>query len=179
MINYDNQEETNTRIVVLGIFFGFMLMMLIEQTMSYFGAGHSHQHNSNDDNHESKHSHGKQIISSSFSLAAIVGLGVHSFVDGVMIGGAFSASSAVGTRVGIAIVLHKFPDGFMLSSILQSMKLPFAQNRKGSYFYDNIGVFILIAICFMTPIGAILSFTLLEGLYFFFLLKTYLKIPNL
>ena len=131
--------------------------------MSYFGAGHSHQHGPNEDSHEAKHSHGKQIISSSFSTAAIIGLGVHSFVDGVMIGGAFSASTSVGSRVGIAIVLHKFPDGFMLSSIIQTMKLPFAQQRKGSYFYDNIGVFILIGICFMTPIGAILSFTILEG----------------
>jgi hypothetical protein len=39
-----------------------------------------------------------------------------------MISGAFSASSEVGMRVGIAIVLHKFPDGFVLSSLLQTGK---------------------------------------------------------
>uniref|UniRef100_A0A7S4HI00 Uncharacterized protein n=1 Tax=Vannella robusta TaxID=1487602 RepID=A0A7S4HI00_9EUKA len=164
-------EETSVKLATMGIFFGFILMMIVEQTMSYFGAGHSHQQsgeanpNHSHDKDDTKHSHGSnQILSSSFSLAALAGLGVHSFVDGVMIGGAFSASASVGARVGIAIVLHKFPDGFMLSSIIQTMKMPTAPARRGKYFFENLGFFILAGICLMTPIGAILSFTVLEGM---------------
>jgi len=159
--HHHNPEETSVKLATLGIFFGFILMMIVEQTMSYYGAGHSH---ASDDSGKHGHSHGKQILSSAFSLAALIGLAVHSFVDGVMIGGAFSASANVGARVGIAIVLHKFPDGFMLSSILQIMKTPTVSGKKGTYFFEHMGIPILLGICLMTPIGAFLSFTILEGL---------------
>ena len=141
-------------------------MMIVEQTMSHFGDAHSHSHGSNDNHDLSGHSHDAPkagILSSSFSIAALVGLAVHSFVDGVMIGGAFIASSSVGARVGIAIVLHKFPDGFMLSSILQTMAKPNASQRRSKYFFQQREFFWLIGIVAMTPLGALTSFNLLEG----------------
>lgn len=49
-----------------------------------------------------------------------VGLAFHSLVDGIIIAGAFTASPETGSRVAIAILLHKFPDGFVMSSIVAS-----------------------------------------------------------
>lgn len=157
-------------------------MMIIEQLMDHFGAGHSHQNTeeSNHSKHSHSHSHGNnnnnnQILSSSFSLAALVGLGVHAFVDGVMIGGAFIASDSVGARVGIAIVLHKFPDGFVLSSILQTMSIPTPPNRQGRFFFEHIGFFVLSGICLMTPIGALLSYVALDGtIFIYFIVNSFI-----
>ena len=50
-----------------------------------------------------------------------------------MISGAFSASSSIGGKVGIAIVLHKFPDGFVLSSLL-NQNPKFKHQRKHRLF---------------------------------------------
>jgi len=47
-----------------------------------------------------------------------VGLALHSLFDGLVITGAFEASNEIGARVAIALILHKFPDGFVLSSLL-------------------------------------------------------------
>lgn len=41
-------------------------------------------------------------------------------MDGIIIAGAFTASPETGSRVAIAILLHKFPDGFVMSSIVAS-----------------------------------------------------------
>merc|ERR1712137_666079 len=167
-------EETYVRMSTIGMCLGFLLMMVVEQVMSHFGAGHSHSHGGDD---HSGHKHGEKnsndsdsILSSSFSFAAIVGLGVHSFVDGVMIGGAFSASTEVGGRVGLAIVLRKFPDGFVISSILQGIKGTFnnapeaRRNTIIGFIYRYMSFFILCAVCFMTPVGAASSYALLEGM---------------
>ena len=149
--------------------------MAIEQIMSHFGAGHSHSHGAEGatagDTHTRSHANEGQdgILSSSFSLAALVGLGVHSFVDGVMIGGAFSASMDVGGRVGLAIVLHKLPDGFVLASILQGIGNSFAnspsarRNTLLGFMYRYMSFFLILGVCLMTPVGALASYTLLEG----------------
>merc|ERR1712137_361611 len=169
-----NPEESYVRMATIGMCLGFLLMMVVEQVMSHFGAGHSHSHgeeNAPSLRHGEKNAaDSDSILSSSFSFAAIVGLGVHSFVDGVMIGGAFTASPDVGGRVGLAIVLHKFPDGFVISSILQGIKSTFAsapearRNTLLGFVYRYMSFFILFGVCFMTPVGAATSYALLEGM---------------
>jgi zinc transporter ZupT len=54
------------------------------------------------------------------TLQRFVGLAFHSLVDGIIIAGAFTASPETGSRVALAILLHKFPDGFVMSSIVAS-----------------------------------------------------------
>ena len=45
------------------------------------------------------------------SVSALVGLLLHTFVDGVAIASGFHVSAALGTLVFVAIVLHKLPEG--------------------------------------------------------------------
>jgi len=68
------------------------------------------------------HSHSIKAaaVSEAFSLIAFVGLGVHSLVDGLLIAAGMEASAQIGTRVALAIILHKFPDGFVMSSVIAS-----------------------------------------------------------
>ena len=51
------------------------------------------------------------------SISALVGLLLHTFVDGVAIASAFHVSAALGSIVFIAIVLHKLPEGFAIASL--------------------------------------------------------------
>jgi ZIP family zinc transporter/zinc and cadmium transporter len=51
------------------------------------------------------------------SMSALVGLLLHTFVDGVAIASGFAVSSALGTLVAVAILLHKLPEGLAISSL--------------------------------------------------------------
>jgi len=54
----------------------------------------------------------------SAAYAAIGGLTIHTFFDGVSIAAAFLVNTRVGVLVFIAIMLHKLPEGFTVASIM-------------------------------------------------------------
>ena len=56
-------------------------------------------------------------VSSVVSMSALVGLLLHTFVDGVAIASAFGVSRSLGLLVFLAILLHKFPEGLAISSL--------------------------------------------------------------
>jgi len=51
------------------------------------------------------------------SVSALIGLLLHTFVDGVAIASAFQVSDGLGSLVFLAILLHKFPEGLAISSL--------------------------------------------------------------
>lgn len=51
------------------------------------------------------------------SLSALLGLLLHTFVDGVAVASGLMVSGAVGLRVFAGILLHKFPEGLAISSL--------------------------------------------------------------
>ena len=56
-------------------------------------------------------------VSRVVSVSALVGLLLHTFVDGVAIASGFAVSPALGFLVFTAILLHKFPEGLAISSL--------------------------------------------------------------
>ena len=56
-------------------------------------------------------------VSTTVSLTALLGLLLHTFVDGVAIASGFGVSDTLGTLVFLAIVLHKFPEGLAIASL--------------------------------------------------------------
>lgn len=56
-------------------------------------------------------------VSKVVSVSALVGLLLHTFVDGVAIASAFGVSPSLGFLVFLAILLHKFPEGLAISSL--------------------------------------------------------------
>ncbi len=84
--------------VVLG---GYLLVHLTQHTLvRHFHFG--------EETHE---------VTSVVSTSALVGLLLHTFVDGVAIGSGFHVSESLGILVFIAILLHKFPEGLAISSL--------------------------------------------------------------
>lgn len=56
-------------------------------------------------------------VSETVSFSALVGLLLHTFVDGVAIASGFIVSTSLGMLVFVAILLHKFPEGLAISSL--------------------------------------------------------------
>ncbi len=56
-------------------------------------------------------------VSGAVSVAALVGLLLHTFVDGVAVASGFEVGGAVGALVFLAVVLHKLPEGLAISSL--------------------------------------------------------------
>eukprot|EP01102_Stenamoeba_stenopodia_P011659 TRINITY_DN3600_c0_g5_i1.p1 TRINITY_DN3600_c0_g5~~TRINITY_DN3600_c0_g5_i1.p1 ORF type:complete len:361 (+),score=62.51 TRINITY_DN3600_c0_g5_i1:325-1407(+) len=117
--NHEDEEIENTiKVIMSGVGIGFLVLLFVEQVATSFGAGHSHSHAPKFDKSDLEQPERKR--SSAMSSIALLGLGLHSFFDGLVIAGAFEASDQVGSRVAMAIILHKFPDGLVLSSLIAS-----------------------------------------------------------
>lgn len=56
-------------------------------------------------------------VSEAVSVAALVGLLLHTFVDGVAVASGFGVGGAVGALVFVAVILHKLPEGLAISSL--------------------------------------------------------------
>ena len=56
-------------------------------------------------------------VSEAVSVAALVGLLLHTFVDGVAVASGFGVGNAVGALVFVAVLLHKVPEGLAISSL--------------------------------------------------------------
>jgi zinc and cadmium transporter len=51
------------------------------------------------------------------SVSALIGLLMHTFVDGVAVASSLRVSGALGALVFLAVLLHKFPEGLAISSL--------------------------------------------------------------
>ena len=56
-------------------------------------------------------------VSATVSVSALIGLLLHTFVDGVAVSSGLRVSDALGALVFVAVLLHKFPEGFAISSL--------------------------------------------------------------
>jgi ZIP family zinc transporter/zinc and cadmium transporter len=61
-----------------------------------------------------------EFVHASSSRAALLGLGLHSFFDGVSIAAGYAVSPVLGWLVFVGIALHKLPEGFTIASIVRA-----------------------------------------------------------
>ena len=112
----------------LAILVGFVLMLLLE----VFGLPHAVHHDED-----------KDLL----GLSATLGLVVHAAADGLAVGASVSSSTETGLIVFLAIMIHKGPAAFGLSSFLKHIKLEESKSR-----------FYLVLFALSSPIFAILTF---------------------
>lgn len=77
---------------------GFLVYLILDRVFSF------HVHN----NHDAEHDAEPNLSRGSLGAASFC---LHSLIDGIAIGLAFQASSAIGFVVSIAVVAHRFSDG--------------------------------------------------------------------
>ncbi|HXT15522.1 MAG TPA: ZIP family metal transporter [Gemmatimonadaceae bacterium] len=59
-------------------------------------------------------------VSELVSVSALVGLLMHTFVDGVAVASGLMVSNGLGALVFVAVLLHKFPEGLAISSLFMA-----------------------------------------------------------
>ncbi len=106
-----------TSAVFVLVLIGYFIVHFFEHTAApHFHFGEETHH------HEISHSHA--------SYAALLGLVIHTFFDGVALGSGFLVSTWLGGVIFIAIFLHKIPEGFTVASLMlasgQSRRIAFA-----------------------------------------------------
>lgn len=89
-----------------------------------------------------------------FGITAIEGIGIHSFVDGIIYSVTFSVSTITGFLAGTGLVVHEFAEGVIAYSVL--VKGGFS-NRKAMFY-----AFLVAALT--TPIGAFVAYPLVSKL---------------
>lgn len=70
--------------------------------------------------HFGEETHGQAIVDTHVTSTALIGLGLHAFMDGVAIASAFVTSPGLGVLVFAAIMLHKLPEGFTIASVMKA-----------------------------------------------------------
>jgi zinc and cadmium transporter len=104
--NLDGKDAAESVIGAMTLLLGgYLLIQLFEHTIAphfHFGA----------------ETHPESFMRPSAAYAAVGGLWIHTFFDGVSIAAAFLVDFRVGLLVFVAILLHKMPEGFTVASIM-------------------------------------------------------------
>jgi ZIP family zinc transporter/zinc and cadmium transporter len=87
------------------------------------------------------------------SKVSVVALSFHSLVDGIIISAGFEISAQLGIFTAIAVLLHKLPDGVVITSILV---------HSGMKIKRTMLLSLMVAL--FTPLGTIIGYLLLSNL---------------
>jgi len=99
----DSAEELFLPMIL--VMAGYLLTQFVEHTIApHFHLGEEVHHN--------------EIISTGSAYTAVGGMIVHTFFDGVTIAAASHIDARIGLLVFLAVVLHKFPEGFTIGSMV-------------------------------------------------------------
>ncbi len=133
-----------TPVVFLWVLAGYFLVHFFEHTLA------PHFHFGEEDHHDAvAHSHA--------SYAALLGLGIHTFFDGVAIGAGLLVSSWLGGVIFVAILLHKLPEGFTVASLM----LASGKSARAAVLSSALlGATTLLGMAFMFVVHGTVSYAL-------------------
>ncbi|HET8568023.1 MAG TPA: ZIP family metal transporter [Candidatus Limnocylindria bacterium] len=107
--------------------------------------------------HFGEETHGSAIVDSHVTSTALIGLGLHAFMDGVAIGSAFLANPALGVLVFAAIMLHKLPEGFTIASVMKAAGTTRSWALSASAI---LGVATFVGVLASSAVGGLAGYTL-------------------
>ncbi len=143
-----NTLAQSTDLVFFFVLAGYFLVHFFEHTIA------PHFHFGEETHHE-------EISHSHASYAALLGLVIHTFFDGVAIASGLLVSTWLGGVIFIAIFLHKFPEGFTVASLMlasgQSKRAAFISSViLGGATLLGMGLMFLVrgAVAFALPFSA-------------------------
>lgn len=95
---------------------------------------------------------GKELLS--FGLVPAIGIGIHSFIDGIIYSVTFNVAIFTGVMAAVGMVLHEFPEGIV--TFLFLMKSGFSKSKSALYAFIAAGI--------TTPLGALVSYPFIHKL---------------
>ena len=97
---------------------------LIDNAPLYVLAGyvlaHLFEHTFTSHFHFGEETHTEHVVDPAVGMSALVGLGLHSFFDGVAIASGFLVTPSLGVLIALAVILHKVPEGVTISSLMMA-----------------------------------------------------------
>jgi zinc transporter ZupT len=84
----------------------------------------------------------------------MIGIGIHSFIDGVIYSVTFNVSIFTGVLAAIGMVLHEFPEGIVTFLLLE----------RGGFSRRKAIIWSLVAAAFSTPLGTLISFPFINSI---------------
>ena len=123
---------------------GYLLIHFVEHTLTaHF--------------HFGEETHAEEVSSSHRSDTVLIGLMIHTFMDGVSIATGFLISDWLGWVIFLAVFMHKMPEGFAVSSVmLASGKSPRTALLASLY----LGLATLAGVLAMSPLSHYVAYTL-------------------
>jgi zinc transporter ZupT len=94
----------------------------------------------------------EQPMRRAWGLVPILGIGFHSFVDGVIYSITFKTSLFTGALTAIGMILHEFPEGIIAFVLL----------KRGGYGRKRAMLYAFLAAALSTPLGALVSYPLMQ-----------------
>jgi zinc and cadmium transporter len=85
-------------------------------------------------------------------IIPMLGIGLHSFLDGMIYSVTFNVSIFTGALATIGMVLHEFPEGIVTFLLLE----------RGGFDGRRAALFAFLAAAISTPLGTLLSFPLIS-----------------
>ena len=107
--------------------------------------------------HFGEETHTEAMVGASVGHMAFLGLAVHSFFDGVSIASGFAVSHALGLLVFSAVMLHKVPEGFTISSIMLAAG---ASRGRALGSATAIGLATILGVLFLSLVSALVPYAL-------------------
>ena len=92
--------------------------------------------------------HERECTNLSIGIIPMLGIGLHSFIDGVIYSVTFNVSIFTGVMAAIGMVLHEFPEGIVTFLLLE--RAGFSRKRSA--------LFAFLAAAVSTPLGTLISF---------------------
>ncbi len=147
-----DRAGSSLTIPMLLLLFGYLLTQFFEHTI----APHFHL---------GEEVHTDQLISPASAYTGIGGLIIHTFFDGVAIAAATQIDPSVGFLVFLAVLLHKFPEGFTIGSmivaagkgtreVLIATSLIGATTILGAVIYYLVGSYVGFSVGYALPIAS-------------------------
>ena len=142
-------------VAAAAIALGFLLMYLLEN-LALPHLGHAHgEHLDRSGAAGAAESARERAAHQVGGLSAFIALSMHTLIDGIALGTAVTGGEdlALGGLVFLAIIFHKMPAAFSLTSAL-----------KADNYSNSTALSYLVIFNAMVPVGAVLAFVVLYGL---------------
>jgi ZIP family zinc transporter/zinc and cadmium transporter len=97
--------------------------------------------------------HEHECTDYALGIVPALGIGFHSFVDGIIYSVTFNVSTLTGVLAAIGMVVHEFPEGIVTYALLQ----------RGGFSQRRSLIYALLTAGLSTPLGTLISFPFITG----------------
>jgi len=96
--------------------------------------------------------HEYRCETTTIGIIALVGIGLHSFLDGIIYSVTFNVDVFTGALAAIGMVLHEFPEGIVTFLLLE----------RGGFSRRKAALYAFLAAAISTPLGALVSYPFID-----------------